>query len=93
MEGLCEDCTTSETKDQTGLLLAAQLGHEKCVEVLIRSGADVNSRDGSSNTPIINAATAGHDKCVELLIKAEANVNKLNTEGADVNSCNMVSCL
>ena len=35
-------CTSCETRNQTGLVVAAQLGHYKCVNVFIQAGADVN---------------------------------------------------
>ena len=55
MEELCEDCTKCETKDQTGLLSAAENGHHKCVDVFIQSGADVNKRDTRDNTALMLA--------------------------------------
>ena len=85
MEGLCEDCTKCETRDQTGLYPAAYHGHDKCVEILITGGADVNKTCDwnlsphvryRSSTPLMAASYRGHQKCVDLLIQAGANVNK-----------------
>ena len=62
MEGLCKDCTKCERRYQTGLLSAAQHGHHKCVEVLIKSGADVNSLDKYGDTALMLAAASGFNK-------------------------------
>ena len=51
------------------LNLAVEHGHEKCVDALIRAGADVNE-----GYPIDWAVWKGHDKCLDLLIKAGADV-------------------
>ena len=67
MDELCEDCTACETKDQTGLLSAALHGHQKCVEVWIASGADVNKHDEYDDTAMKLAAQHGHLKCVDNL--------------------------
>ena len=88
MEGLCEDCTKCETRDQTGLYSAAYHGHDKCAEVLITGGADVNKRCDwnfnhytryRSSTPLMVASYHRHkgniEKCVDLLIKAGADVD------------------
>ena len=76
MEGLCKDCANCETDDETGLISAAQSGHDKCVDILIKAEADVNGQNETGNTALVLAARYGHDKCVELLIKAGADVNK-----------------
>ena len=78
MEGLCEDCTKCETRDQTGLISAAQIGHQKCLEMLIQSGADVNM----TGEALIEAVREGHVKCVDLLIEAGADVNKQSKDGS-----------
>ena len=56
----------------TALDFAAQLGHEKCVQALLRAGADVNEE-----YPILSAVCAGRDQCLDLLIKAGAEVKPM----------------
>ena len=86
MEGLCEVCTKWETRDHTGLFKAVENGHLKCVEVLIRKGANVNKQYKNTNegdkyysTSLTLAAQNGYDKFVELLTKAGADVNMKDT--------------
>ena len=71
---LFEDCKCWERRHEAGLLAAAQLGHHKCLQILIQVGADVNSLCEA----LLVVAQKGHDKCLDLLIKAGANVNKLD---------------
>ena len=47
----------------------------KCIELLLEAGADVNIADNSGFTPIIMAASHNHYKQVESLIQAGADVN------------------
>lgn len=62
----------------TALHAAAARGDEKCVELLLRYGADVNAISGDDNcTPLYEAAGRGHEKCVELLLDFGADVNAL----------------
>ena len=62
-----------DEKGITPLLLAAQQGHDQCLDILVKSGADVN-RPLKGFTPLHLAAMYGHNICVEQLI----------TEGVDV---------
>jgi ankyrin repeat protein len=61
----------------TPLQAAAYFGHEKIVEILIASGADVNCRGGRFDTALIATAFSGHKKIVEILIASGADVNCL----------------
>ena len=53
---------------------AVQNNHPKCVEVLIKAGADVN-RKYNQDTPLISAARGGFYDCFSILIEAGADVN------------------
>ena len=52
--------------------VAARKGHTDCLHLLIKAGADVNTRD---NIALIDATHGGYLKCMNLLIKAGARVN------------------
>ena len=52
----------------TALIKAACNGHDKCVDTLIRAGADVDIQTKYGRTALIVAAEWGHDKCVDMLI-------------------------
>ena len=65
-----------ETLDEsTPLIDAARFGHEKCVDLLSNTGADVNTVSIQGKTALIYALVKGRGKCVDLLIKAGADVN------------------
>ena len=51
------------------------------MELLINSGADVNTTCTLGNTPLFRAAERGNDRKVELLIGAGENVNIANKQG------------
>ena len=62
----------------TALNQAAYHGHHKCMEKLIKSGADVNSPSTLVELPLMSAARGYNPrKCLELLIESGANVNKV----------------
>ena len=75
----CEMCGNprGRAKGPTALMKAAENGHDTCLDVLIKSGANVNASDPifeHRNTALARAVNKGHDKCVELLLEAKANV-------------------
>ena len=57
------------------ICIAALLPREHCLEMLIKAGADVNSRSYYDHTPLMLAAHGGKFAFIDLLIKAGANVN------------------
>eukprot|EP00808_Paulinella_micropora_P019350 g17535.t1 len=56
----------------TLLMLAAWKGHAKCVDLLLRYGAEVNCVDVDGESSLDRAVKAGHSDCVELLCQAGA---------------------
>ena len=44
-------------------------GHAKCVQVLLDSGAGVDTVDESGITPLISATSAGHSTILKLLLR------------------------
>jgi len=77
---LMEETVNSEVEDFNGhcpLHAAAYFGfnknHQKCMKVLIKSGADVNRRDMSGRTPLHWAACWGNIKSIDILLDAGAD--------------------
>ena len=66
---------TSRDWTDIALMSAAKRGQNKCVEVLIAAGADVNHKDTSGWSVLMMAAQNGHSKCVEVFITAGVDVN------------------
>ena len=50
--------------------------HQKCVNLLIEAGADVNARGMYDTMPLVLAAGKGHYECVVLLLRAGILINK-----------------
>ena len=70
--GLCHE----EAKNIAGVDKLVDHSHEKCVELLIQAGADINSRTAYRYTALTFATQNDHDKCVELLVAEGADVNE-----------------
>ena len=89
MEGVCDLCFGKTdfiysfgASGMTPLLRAADNGHLKCMELLIKAGAAVNTPQNVEygETSLMKAAKEGHVKCVELLLKSGADVNLWTTD-------------
>ena len=82
MEIPCFECThllEDENKEMplvnTPLINAVSNGHERCLNALIKTGADVNYANTEGSTALMAAAFFGHDKYVAAFIQAGADVN------------------
>jgi ankyrin repeat protein len=68
-------------KDMTGLHLAAYLGIEVIVQLLLTTGkADVNAKDNNGQTSLLYAARKGYEGVVQLLLttgKADVNIKDI----------------
>ena len=69
---------TDDVFHKTGILVASQMGSDKCIELLIKAGADVDKPDILEETVLMTAAWAGQEKCVELLLKGGTDVNMVD---------------
>ena len=68
-------------RDTSALITAVRLGHEKCVKLLLRTGAGVNTSDSYGHSPLSKAAFLANYRCVDLLLRAGADVNRRTKEG------------
>jgi len=63
--------------DATGLTVvshAAEKGHYKVIETMIRLKSDINATDGRGFTPLQRASRCGNIECLHVLLKAGADV-------------------
>ena len=63
------------------LITSVEQGQERCFEILISKGADVNSTDNKGQTALFCAARTGKSKCIEILLTAGADVNTSDDDG------------
>ncbi len=66
----------------TNLFQAVRASDRAAVQAHLKSGADVNARDGAGNTPLISAALSADAGVLDQLLKAGADVNAANKAGA-----------
>jgi ankyrin repeat protein len=81
-----EFCPASETAmpDLLTLSQAASVGDIDAIQMLLDSGADVNSMDdqpGTDYTALHHASAQGHSIAVRLLLHHNADVDKLGSDG------------
>ena len=58
----------------------SQIGHDACVNSLIKAGADVN-KERCGKTALMITVMLGHQRCTDLLLKAGADVNSADYHG------------
>ena len=63
----------------SAVILAVFSNHTRCVDLLLKAGADVNKRDFKGCNVLVWAADKGYDQIVERLIEVGADVNCLLT--------------
>jgi len=71
----------SDSLGETALHQAARTGNTSTVELLLRLGAKVNTKDNSLETPLHKAAWRNHTDTVEVLVAAGASIDDQNKEG------------
>ncbi|KAK0135690.1 Ankyrin repeat and SOCS box protein 3 [Merluccius polli] len=60
-------------QEKTAIYLAAENGHQECVEILACAGANVDVRVMDCSTPLMAATRAQSEECVEVLLKYGAD--------------------
>ena len=71
-------------RGDTALLIAAESGHDKVVELLLDRGANIDKKDYLGMTALMIAAESGHDKVVELLLDRGAHIDEEDIFGGTV---------
>ena len=56
------------------IIYAALRGRDKCIDLLLKSGANVNASNIWGETALLKAAAYGRDECMVLLLKAKADM-------------------
>ena len=74
-----------EAKDnqlgRTPLWLAAGRGNESVANLLLKRGANLETRDNNGGTPLSAAARVGHEAAVKLLLERGANLETKDKDG------------
>jgi ankyrin repeat protein len=65
----------------TPLIHAAERGYESMAKLLVKSGAEMESKDAIGKTPFIHAAERGAGSVVKLLINNGADVTSKDKSG------------
>ena len=66
---------------ETPLHIAAANGHIKCLEILLKNGADVRSQFGEKKSTALHLAAEDDSlECVKLLLDAGADINSRNVD-------------
>ncbi len=71
-----DDIDDDADQGRTALFFAAENGHTKVVNFLIRNNANPNRTDDTRETPLFLAARKGHVEVVESLISSNAVVDR-----------------
>ena len=70
----CSSCYQPTQSIDSAILASSRNGHRKCLELLIRGGADVNvAIEGT--TPLIESAKCVHAMCMKTLLLKGSDVN------------------
>lgn len=75
--------TMYDQQGRTPLFLAAEAGHDECVDELLRRGSDPNlsaNRSEGKHSPLTVAAKNGHHACVKLLLAKGARVDHVSEQ-------------
>ncbi|XP_062407056.1 ankyrin repeat and SOCS box protein 2-like [Sardina pilchardus] len=76
-----DDINRRTRLQQTPLFLAIAQANVKCVELLLKSGADPNIPDISGESPLYKACEMNNDTLAELLLQSGANARRATNNG------------
>jgi ankyrin repeat protein len=74
--------TSPEFEYNTALHFCCDKGHESCLEILLKAGADVNASNLVGQTPLMLAASKKHTRMARLLLNAGAKPNVKDKVGS-----------
>jgi len=75
-EQIIHDLSRLSQEDKNiNLILASSNGYKDIVKILLKNGADINTKDGAGWTPLIWAIGNQDEKMTSLLLNAKADVN------------------
>ena len=82
IDQMLEECDFKEILSVTVLHIASKENNEpEIIDLLVKSGANVNAQDAEGFTPLHMAAIHGNLKIVKKLVDLEADVNIITTHG------------
>ena len=82
IDQILEECDFKEIPGVTVLHIASKENNEpEIIDLLVKSGANVNAQDAEGFTPLHIAAIHGNLKIVKKLVDLEADVNIVTTDG------------
>ena len=82
IDQILEECDFKEIPGVTVLHIASKENNEpEIIDLLVKSGANVNAQDAEGFTPLHMAAIHGNLKIVKKLVDLEADVNIITTDG------------
>ncbi|XP_062412617.1 CARD- and ANK-domain containing inflammasome adapter protein [Sardina pilchardus] len=94
VQALVEEEGRHLRKHTTFLHLAAAQGDSEVADVLLRVGAEVDSKDSRGKTPLFHAVSRGNERTVAVLLQAGAQVDSDAMASAfDLNSKSMLRLL
>jgi ankyrin repeat protein len=75
------DINTKNTAGKSVLMMAANLGNSRIVDILLAEGADVNAKDNQESTALIAAAYQGDLHIVKALVAQGADLSAASKNG------------
>ena len=75
------DPDAESLEESVSLINATRFGHEQCVDLLIKAGAEINRASIEGKTVLMYAVIKHRVNCVDVLISAGADVNVIDSHG------------